>query len=72
MDYSVNKKINLFGRYDHAPSSDSTRHWEEELVDNVNTDTATVGATITFAPTKVNDFRANWSRATGSVIHGSI
>jgi hypothetical protein len=69
MDYSVNKKINLFGRYDHAPSSDSTRHWEEELVDNVNTDTATVGATITFAPTKVNDFRANWSRATGSVIH---
>jgi hypothetical protein len=69
MDYSINKKINLFGRYDHAPSSESIRHWEEELVDNVATDTATMGATIRFAPTKVNDFRANWSRATGSVIH---
>jgi hypothetical protein len=69
MDYSVNKKINLFGRYDHAPSSDSIRNWEEEEIDNVKTDTATMGATIAFAPTKVNDFRANWSRATGSVIH---
>ena len=69
VDDSINKKINLFGRYDHAPSSDSTRMWEEELVDNVKTDTATMGAAITFAPTKVNDFRANWSRATGSVIY---
>ncbi len=69
VDYSINKKIKLFGRYDHAPSSNSIRFWEEELVDNVNTDTATAGATITFTPTKVNDFRANWSRATGSAIH---
>ncbi len=23
VDYSINKRINLFGRYDHAPSSDS-------------------------------------------------
>jgi hypothetical protein len=68
-DYTINKRINLFGRYNHAPSSDWIRNWEEELVDNVKTDTATVGATITFTPTKVNDFRANWSRATGSVIH---
>ena len=69
MDYAINKKINLFGRYDHAPSSASIRYWEEELVDNVATDTATMGATIRFTPTKVNDFRANWSRATGTVIH---
>jgi hypothetical protein len=68
-DYTINKRINLFGRYGHAPSSDWIRNWEEELVDNVKTDTATVGATVTFTPTKVNDFRANWSRATGSVIH---
>ena len=69
VDYSVNKKINLFGRYDHAPSSAAIRNWEELLVDNVATDTATLGLTIRFAPTQVNDFRANWSRATGSVIH---
>ena len=60
-DYSPNKKMSFFGRYDHAPSSYSIRNWEEEEVDNVNTDTATFGANITFAPTKVNDFRANWS-----------
>ncbi len=69
VDYSVNKKINLFGRYDHAPSSAAIRNWEELLVDNVATDTATLGLTIRFAPTQVNDLRANWSRATGSVIH---
>ncbi len=69
VDYTINKKMNLFGRYDHAPSSDSIRSWEEEEVDSVSTDTATMGLSVTFAPTKVNDFRANWSRATGSVIH---
>ncbi len=46
-----------------------SRYWEEEVANNVNIDTATAGATITFAPTKVNEFRANWSRATGSDIH---
>ena len=29
MDYKVNQRMNLFGRYDHAPSQDSTRYWEE-------------------------------------------
>ena len=78
MDYKVNQRMNLFGRYDHAPSQDSTRYWEEEAVDEVNTDTATVGATLTFAATKVNEIRANWSRATGSEInnltnfHGAV
>ncbi len=69
VDYNLNQKVTLFGRYDHAPSSASIRNWEEELVDNVATDTATVGVTVRFAPTRVNDFRANWSRATGTVIH---
>ena len=33
-------------------------------MNNANTDLVTAGATVLLAPTKVNDFRANWSRNT--------
>jgi len=78
LDHNVRNKISLFARYNHAPSHDAIRYWEEVRYDNANTDTFTVGATILLAPTKVNDFRANWSRNTGSVInfltnfHGAV
>jgi outer membrane receptor protein involved in Fe transport len=39
------------------------------LHDNANTDTFTAGAIILLSHTQVNDFRANWSRNTGSVVH---
>jgi hypothetical protein len=66
VDHSIADKINLFARYNHAPSYDAVRYWEEVAYDTVNTDTLTVGATITFTPNKVNDLRANWSRTTGT------
>jgi hypothetical protein len=66
VDHSLNGKITLFARYNHAPSYDANREWEDVVYDNVNTDTFTAGATITFTPTKLNDFRANWSRSTGT------
>jgi hypothetical protein len=66
IDHSLTNKISLFARYNHAPSYDALRDWEELQYDNVSTDTLTAGATITFAPTKTNDFRANWSRSTGT------
>jgi Carboxypeptidase regulatory-like domain/TonB dependent receptor/TonB-dependent Receptor Plug Domain len=66
IDHSVSSKIALFARYNHAPSYDANRNWEDVEYDNVNTDTLTAGATITFTPTKLNDFRANWSRNTGT------
>ena len=69
MDYTINKRISLFGRYDHAPSSATTRSWEEEGANKTNVDTVTAGTTIMLAPTKVNEFRANWSRATSSHIN---
>jgi Carboxypeptidase regulatory-like domain/TonB dependent receptor-like, beta-barrel len=78
VDHNLKNKVSLFARYNHAPSHDATRYWEEVLHDNANTDTFTAGATILLAPTKVNDFRANWSRNTGSVInyltnfHGAV
>jgi len=66
VDHSVNSKITLFARYNHAPSYDASRNWEDMVYDNVDTDTLTAGATITLIPTKLNDFRANWSRTTGT------
>jgi outer membrane receptor protein involved in Fe transport len=68
VDHSLTRNITLFARYNHAPSYDAVRFWEEVISNNVNIDTATAGVTITLAPTKTNDFRANWSRTTGSTI----
>jgi hypothetical protein len=69
IDHHLNKKIALFARYSHAPSYSATRFWEELAYNYANTDTITAGATIFLAPTKVNEFRANWSRNSGSVIN---
>lgn len=68
VDHSLSKKITLFARYNHAPSRDATRFWEELRYNYANLDTMTAGATILLTPTKVNDFRANWSRATATFI----
>jgi Carboxypeptidase regulatory-like domain/TonB dependent receptor len=68
VDHSLNKKIALFVRYNHAPSYEATRFWEELSYNHANMDTVTAGATILLAPTKVNDFRANWSGNTATFI----
>jgi hypothetical protein len=68
LDHSLTRKVTLFARYNHAPSYDGFRSFEQVEYDNVNTDTLTAGATITLTPTKLNDFRANWSRTTGTTI----
>jgi hypothetical protein len=68
VDHNLNSKITLFARYNHAPSNDATRNWEELAYNYVKTDSFTTGATILLAPTKVNDFRANWSRSTATFI----
>jgi hypothetical protein len=68
VDHILTRKITLFARYNQAPSYDAVRYWEELAYNHVNTDTFTAGATILLSPTKVNDFRANWSRNTGNFI----
>jgi hypothetical protein len=78
LDHSLTRKITLIARYNHAPSHDATRNWEEVLHDNANIDTFTAGVTILLAPTRVNDFRTNWSRNIGSLVnsltnfHGAV
>jgi hypothetical protein len=64
IDHNLNPKITLFGRYNHSPSYDGTRRWEEVVYSNVDLDTVTGGVTFTVTPNMLNDFRANWSRNT--------
>jgi outer membrane receptor protein involved in Fe transport len=78
IDHNLTRRITLFARYNHAPSYEANRIWEELGYNNANTDLVTVGATVLLAPTKVNDFRANWSRNTANFIntptnfHGAV
>jgi hypothetical protein len=78
IDHKLNKKITIFGRYNHAPSYSATRNWEELDYNYTNSDSLTGGATFLLAPNKVNDFRANWSRSTATDInsltdfHGAV
>jgi hypothetical protein len=77
-DHNLTGKIILFARYNHAPSHEAARFWEEVNDNKANTDLVTVGATVLLAPTKVNDFRANWSRNTDAYVvsltnfHGAV
>jgi hypothetical protein len=66
---TASSEITLFARYNHASSYDAVRFWEELAYNNVNTDTLTAGVTTALTPTMTNDFRANWSRTTGSTIN---
>jgi hypothetical protein len=78
IDQNFGKKITLFARYVHAPSYSTSRYWEELGYNSANVDTITAGATISLAPNKVNEFRANWSRLTATFItdltdfHGGV
>jgi hypothetical protein len=65
IDHTINQHLNLFGRYNHAPSTQSVRYWSEEQNYVVGADSATMGATVASTSARLNDFRANWSRNTG-------
>src|SRR5580704_9215775 len=64
IDHTINRHLDLFGRYNHAPSAQSTRLWSEETTFTGGSDSATLGATLVLTSGMVNDFRANWSRNT--------
>jgi hypothetical protein len=72
MDYAPTNKINVFGRYNHAPSEGDIRgsfgvyalSTFQHLVSQV--DTLTTGATVTFRPNLLDEFRFNYSRVSGA------
>jgi hypothetical protein len=65
IDHTINHHLNIFGRYNHAPSTQSVRLWSEEQNYTDESDSATVGATFAWTSGITDDFRANWSRNTG-------
>ena len=66
IDYSVNNRMTLFGRFGYSPSVESMHFFSELQNSSADIDNLTVGTTITFGPDKLNDLRANWSRAQSS------
>jgi hypothetical protein len=56
-------RVTFFARYNHAPSQQGGRYFAELENDIADIDTATAGVTLIVSPTRVNDFRANWSRS---------
>jgi hypothetical protein len=69
IDHNLNSKVTLFGRYNHAPSYEATRDWQDLEYSNVDMDTLTGGATISLAPSMLNDLRVNWSRNRAAYTH---
>ena len=65
VDHTINQHLSLFGRFNHAPSTESARYWSSDQNFTANADSATVGATWVSTSGVVNDFRGNWSRDTG-------
>ncbi|MFN3326173.1 MAG: TonB-dependent receptor domain-containing protein [Bryobacteraceae bacterium] len=72
LDHSASSRVALFGRFNHAPSSRTSRRpgAVSAVSDTfVDTDTATVGANVTFRPNFLWDFRHNYSRVRGGSTH---
>ncbi|MGA8345285.1 MAG: TonB-dependent receptor [Candidatus Sulfotelmatobacter sp.] len=72
IDHVVNSKLTLFGRYNDAPSSTPGRGeggttLSELSPTNMDTKTATIGATWLVSQTMSDEFRGNWSRSTAKL-----
>ena len=72
IDHKVTNKLNLFGRYNYSPSSIDERGFTGSLnsvsPEGITIKTATIGATWTISPNKVNDFRFNYSTTIGTTV----
>lgn len=68
-DYHLSNRVNVFGRFSYAPSSLESRGGASlnniSFVDQ-KTETVTLGSLWEISQSATNDFRFNYSRATGS------
>lgn len=69
IDHTLNSRFSLFGRYNYAPSSTTSRQYALSVLSAspVNTQTATVGASMLLNRYAADTFRANYSSQTSSV-----
>jgi hypothetical protein len=71
IDHSVSSKLNLFGRYNYAPSGISQRGASATFSLNTititqsTTQTLTFGSTLAITPSVTNELRFNYSRNSG-------
>lgn len=71
LDDRLRSSLTIFGRYDYSPSSLRQRGVLEGTLNTItpskiNTNTATLGATVNISPIAVDDLRFNWSRVNTS------
>jgi hypothetical protein len=69
LDHRVNDRVSFFGRYNNSPSKNTTRSTTglaNNTTVNIDTETLTAGVIAAFTDRLSNEFRANWSRVTGS------
>src|SRR6266498_1602068 len=65
VDHTLSSKLSFFARYNHAPSESVNRKIESDTT-QAKTQTLTAGILMSLTPHIVNDFRANYSRNTGT------
>ena len=70
IDHKISDKLQLFGRWNHAPTNATTLLFNSYETAASNTDTATAGLTWAISPTMVNDLRGNWSHQGGTNTDG--
>jgi hypothetical protein len=70
LDHSINSRLQLFGRYNYAPSEarERGRYATPSFVAVLpaKTETVTLGSTMLLSPSANNDLRFNWSRSQAS------
>jgi len=69
VDYTLNQKVSLFGRYNYSPSNTTTRGSVGSLNSSfrsaVNVQTTTIGSTQILSSRLTNEVRANYSSTVG-------
>src|SRR5260370_24371536 len=75
VDHKLSGKLNLFGRYNYSPSRLGQRGGLDKSLSTISqstiaTRTTTVGLTWSIAPSKINDFRFNYSSTNSSLFFG--
>ena len=71
VDHAIGGRFTVFGRYADSPSSTTTYTGSVQQVTNMNTQTVTLGSTYSFSPHESNEFRFNFTRASGQVAQTS-